>query len=165
MPLIMLAAAAAAAAVVVVVVVVVVCCCCWLQVDRRLNRCLKEMATVRKRERRMTLMSTKVKSVKREGQAIPECRSFNALSPIATSSARGQPLYLHTLSFTASRVRLHHVVLELRNDKQTDGRTDRVVCVMRSSTGRTALIQTLVLYSRGVRGGYGGVRTPPSAEI
>jgi len=32
-----------------------------LQVDRRLNRYLKEMATVRKRERRMTLMSGKVK--------------------------------------------------------------------------------------------------------
>ena len=36
--------------------------------DRRLNRYLKEMATVRKRERRMTLMSAKVKAVRREGQ-------------------------------------------------------------------------------------------------
>ena len=78
------------------------------------------MATVRKRERRLTLMSTKVKSVKREGQdecrgregqtkvkgvkregqAMPQCRSFNALSPIATSSARGQSLYLHNVTFT-----------------------------------------------------------------
>jgi len=63
-------------------------------VDRRLNRYLKEMATVRKRERRMTLMSAKVKAVKREGQVMPESNSVITLSPspMATRSFRGQRL-------------------------------------------------------------------------
>lgn len=40
----------------------------------------------------MTLMSTKVKTTKREGQAMPESNSANTLSPspIATPSVRGQ---------------------------------------------------------------------------
>jgi len=50
------------------------------------------MATVRKRERRMTLMSTKVKAVKREGQVMPESNSVITLSPspMATRSFRGE---------------------------------------------------------------------------
>jgi len=61
------------------------------------------MATVRKRERRMTLMSGKVKATKREGQGqviqgqvIPDSNSVITLSPspftmspLATPSIRG----------------------------------------------------------------------------
>jgi len=60
-----------------------------MQVDRRLNRYLKEMATVRKRERRMTLMSGKVKAAKREGdQGLPGSNSVITLSqsPLPTPS-------------------------------------------------------------------------------
>jgi len=53
------------------------------------------MATVRKRERRMTLMSAKVKAVKREGQPIPVGSNYsvNTLSPspLPSPSIRGAP--------------------------------------------------------------------------
>ena len=52
------------------------------------------MATVRKRERRMTLMSAKVKAVKREGQVMPESNSVMTLtpSPMVTRSVRGETI-------------------------------------------------------------------------
>jgi len=64
------------------------------------------MATVRKRERRMTLMSAKVKAVKREGQVMPESNSIMTLSPspMATRSFRGDntAAEFHHLSVRAS---------------------------------------------------------------
>jgi len=88
-------------------------------VDRRLNRYLKEMATVRKRERRMTLMSAKVKAVKREGQVMPESNSVMTLtpSPMVTRSVRGETIAYVTLTKCIRRVFTVHSSLQSAGER------------------------------------------------
>jgi len=63
------------------------------QVDRRLNRYLKEMANVRKRERRMTLMTATTKVVKKDSLVMVEAGSAICTplpSPCASPSCLGK---------------------------------------------------------------------------